>query len=169
MYLNKIRLRAYILLFAGLLSLTGLSKWANAQSHEPISGVPRVLEGDILQVGGVVVRLYGIDAPEKTQTCDRETGSYSCGLVAKTGLMDLVAGAETVVCYVEDVMTDGTPIALCRDPQGFDLSQQMVYTGWAFALPDGPLLFHEIQEKSQKAKRGLWKGTAVPPWRWQNP
>ncbi len=156
-----------VIVFAALLVAAYFLKTAEAQSVDPISGVPRVIEGDLLQIGNVVVRLYGIDTPEKGQTCEGKTRVYPCGHVATLGLMDLLAGIDRVVCTAEDEMPDGTLIAMCRDPQGFDLSQQMLYTGWAFALPDAPFLFHQVQEKAQKAKRGLWKGTAIPPWRWR--
>ncbi len=34
-----------------------------------ISGPARVIDGDTLEVAGERIRLYGIDAPEKDQTC----------------------------------------------------------------------------------------------------
>jgi len=34
----------------------------------PITGVPRIVDGDSLVIGGVKIRLHGIDAPERNQT-----------------------------------------------------------------------------------------------------
>ena len=147
-------------------ALSGLDI-AHAQSIDQISGKPRVIEGDLLQVGQTLVRLYAIDAPNKGQLCQGKTREYPCGTVATTGLMDLIATVDTITCYPKGNVIDGAVVAMCKDPQGFDLSQQMVYTGWALALPDADTLFHRIQEKAQKAKRGLWKGQVTPPWRWQ--
>lgn len=147
--------------FVGVLSI------GHAQTPQPISGPVRVIEGDLVRVGETLVRLYAIDAPEMKQTCEGKTRVYPCGVVAKTGLMDLTAGLQSITCYPTGRTQDDAVVAQCRDPQGFDLSQQMVYTGWALALPDANNLFHSIQQKAEKAKRGLWKGHVVRPWRWR--
>jgi len=39
-----------------------------------IGGVARVIEGDRLSIGPVIVRLHGIDAPEAGQQCRRANG-----------------------------------------------------------------------------------------------
>ncbi len=44
---------------------------AAAQVPATVSGIPTVTNGDTLVIRGVKVRLYGIDAPESSQTCIR--------------------------------------------------------------------------------------------------
>ncbi len=145
----------------------GAAVQARSMDRETFKGPVRVLEGDLLKVGNTVVRLYGIDAPEMKQTCEGKTRVYPCGAVAKTGLMDLTAGVNFITCVPRGVTPDGIVVARCTDPQGFDLSQQMLYTGWALAVPDAENFMHEIQKKAQTAKRGLWKGQVERPWRWR--
>jgi len=148
-------------------SLTHSPGAANAQQGGTVVGAPQVIEGDLLKVGDTLVRLYGIDAPERDQTCRGETREYDCGYISATGLMDLTAGLSSITCRIEGRTADGATVASCSDPHGFDLSQQMIYTGWALALPGAEARYHRIQEKSRAAKRGLWKGTVTPPWEWR--
>ena len=131
-----------------------------------VSGPVEVLEGDLLRVGGQTVRLYGIDAPEKGQMCAGPKREHDCGHIAATGLMDLTAGVERVTCEILGKAFDGNPIARCIDPQGFDLSRQMLYTGWAFATPAASVGFHQLAEDAQSARRGMWKWQVMRPWRW---
>ena len=46
---------------------------------QDITGPARVIDGDTLDVAGQRIRLYGIDAPEKNQTCQIEDVSWACG------------------------------------------------------------------------------------------
>jgi len=151
-------------------SVIGLSLAMASQAaagSEKTSGQPQVMEGDILKVGEQVFRLYGIDAPELAQTCKGPKREYNCGRIAATGLMDLTAGVKTVTCEKQGVGPDGVTVARCLDPEGFDLSRQMIYTGWAMALPSASAGFHQLEAKSRQAKRGLWKGEVMPPWDWR--
>jgi endonuclease YncB( thermonuclease family) len=42
----------------------------------PISGKPRIIDGDTIEVAGQRIRLHGIDAPESGQTCNCQIRSY---------------------------------------------------------------------------------------------
>ena len=58
-----------------------------------IAGRGRAIDGDTLVVGGVRVRLEGIDAPEAAQTCGGAgSSSWACGTAALDALEQLVAG-----------------------------------------------------------------------------
>ena len=49
---------------------------------ESVSGTPRVIDGDTLEVAGTRIRLYGVDAPESKQSCQRKNGQeYRCGVL----------------------------------------------------------------------------------------
>ena len=45
-----------------------------------ITGIPRVIDGDTLEIAGERIRLHGIDAPELKQTCADAGGKeWRCG------------------------------------------------------------------------------------------
>ena len=64
-----------------------------------MTGPATVIEGDLIEIMGERIRLYGIDAPERGQRCTYLGKTFDCGHIAKTALMDLTAGA-TGVCPV---------------------------------------------------------------------
>ena len=80
--------------------------------------------------------------------------------------MDLVAGTE-VTC--EAAPGDGAAplVARCR-AGGFDLSANMVHTGWALADRAAGTAFVVIEKKARAAGRGLWRGTFTPPAEWRD-
>ena len=51
-----------------------------------ITGTPRVIDGDTIEVAGQRIRLQGIDAPERGQTCDWPDKTIPCGDIAADAL-----------------------------------------------------------------------------------
>ena len=45
--------------------------YLGARPGDTFSGAARAVDGDSLELGGHRVRLYGIDAPERRQTCKK--------------------------------------------------------------------------------------------------
>lgn len=142
-----------------LLLLVPLVAWAES------SGPARVIEGDILEVAGQRFRLWGIDAPEPGQICTLRAKTIRCGTIAKTALMDLTAGA-TVTCTPLPETEDGVAVATCS-AGGFDLSRNMVHTGWALAERTVTSRYVATEDKAREARRGLWRGRFVVPWEWR--
>ena len=147
---------------------------AMAGTADEIRGKARIIDGDSLEVSGRTVDLAGVDAPEIEQRCERRERLYDCGRLAQAALMDLTAGTE-----VECRLLAGAPTAAAAPPLarcsagGYDLSEGMVYTGWAL-MPPGPEAggrieaFESIQAKAAAKQRGLWKGSFVKPWEWRD-
>lgn len=48
----------------------------------------------------------------------------------------------------------------------YDLSEGMVYVGWALAAPATGDRYGRVQEQAKRSKRGLWRGRFVAPWEW---
>lgn len=142
-----------------------------------VTGPPRVIDGDTIEVAGTVIRLYGIDAPELGQVCRIGERAYDCGKIARTALLDLTAGVA-VRCKLASPSPEGNPedspedsdtdgrIGHCR-ADGYDLSEGMAYTGWALALRSVSDRYVIFEERARAARRGLWKGPFVTPWDWR--
>ena len=94
---------------------------AGQVSAEDVTGPVHVFDGDTVEIGGRRIHLFGIDAPELEQTCEWPAKTYPCGEVARTGLMDLLAGAN-VVCKTRDEAPEGGWTGTCR-ADGFGRAQ----------------------------------------------
>jgi endonuclease YncB( thermonuclease family) len=131
-----------------------------------ISGPPRVVDGDTLEVGAQRVRLFGIDAPALDQLCQHGGQEYQCGRVARAALWDLV-GSLDVSCEPAGAARaqNGLIIATCRAGR-IDLSAAMVRSGWALADPATDR-YVALEAQAKQARRGLWRGAFEPPWQWR--
>jgi endonuclease YncB( thermonuclease family) len=129
-----------------------------------ITGTPTVIDGETLIVAGRRLRLDGIDAPDPRQSCSLRGRRYGCGAVSRTALMDLVAGFA-VRCDMRGAAGGGAVFARCT-AAGYDLSEGMVYTGWALADRKRGQRYGAIEAGARKARRGLWKGKFARPWDW---
>lgn len=145
--------------------IVGLLLAFTAPARAEIAGTAMVVSGDIIEIAGQAVALYGIDAPEPGQTCTLFGKQRDCGHLAKTALMDLTSGAR-VVCRKTGKARAGHPVAKCSTG-GFDLSENMVHTGWALAEPGVGTVYLAKQREARRAKRGLWRGDFTVPWRWR--
>lgn len=131
-------------------------------SAADITGAPTIIDGETLKVGGMRFRLWGIDAPDPRQTCEIRKREYNCGRISTTALMDLVAGVK-VRCRP---MAKSPGYARCY-AGGYELSEGMVFTGWAMAIPRDHVRFAPIEKKAAAARRGLWQGKFDMPWDWR--
>ena len=159
---NAVRFRISLALAAlAVLGVVALP----ASAAEEVTGMARVIDGDTLGVAGWRFNLYGTDAPELGQTCQWPNKTIPCGDVARTALMDLVAGVE-VTCKPQWKDPDGGWLAYCF-ADGFDLSENMVHTGWALTARRYCSHYSGTEERAKAAKRGLWKGQFTAPWDWR--
>lgn len=127
----------------------------------------KAITGDKIELAGKRYCLADIDAPEPTQQCTLANGRpYNCGRIATTALMDLLAGAS-VQCRPTKKSENGCAVAYCK-ADGFDLSANMVHTGWALAAPNARGRYTTIEGKAKARKRGLWRGKFTKPWDWRN-
>lgn len=85
-----------------LLLATGLALSPIPAFAQDISGSARAMDGDSLDMPGIVIHLHGIDAPELNQACSREGQSWACGREASARLAQLVSG-ENLSCEQRDV------------------------------------------------------------------
>jgi endonuclease YncB( thermonuclease family) len=159
---------------AGLVSLVAVLSLGTPQPRPlvapgPVPTAPpalapvRVVDGDTLVIGETRFRLFGIDAPEMSQTCTGVTGApYACGAMAKSAL-ELALGAGAVLCEPRDTDRYGRTVAVCR-AGGQDVGAVLVSQGWALAYRQYSLDYVVAEQSAQVAKRGMWAGSFVAPW-----
>ncbi len=148
----------------GLTLLFGLAVTVPVMAAAELRGAPEVIAGDILELQGQRLRLDGIDAPEPGQRCTFRKRLYDCGEISRSALLDLTAGVD-VVCRPLGPGPADTMIARCF-AKGYDLSEGMVYTGWALADPQGDGRYASWQDHAKRSGHGLWRGRFVAPWEW---
>lgn len=121
-----------------------------AIAGDRLAGPARVIDAATVEVSNETLRLYGIVAPKLGERCPYRGTEIDCGHVAATALMDLTA-ATPVTCMVND------GVARC-EAGGYDLSEGMVYTGWALPLPDAPGRLEAVRREAEEKGHGLWRG-----------
>lgn len=126
----------------------------------------RVIDGDTVVLNGSKIRLYGIDAPEKQQTCQTIDGyEWSCGTAAIKKLKDLVYDQQ-VHCDQKDIDRYGRIVAVCF-ADGKDINREMVREGRAVAYRKYSRDYIEDEEYARKHKLGVWQGQFMMPWNWR--
>lgn len=137
-----------------------------AVAGDELVGPARAVNGDTLDMGGTVVRLYGIQAPHIDQTCRTRKGKMQqCGRMATLALAEMVRG-QKVRCEARGQDAQGRPQALCF-VGWMNVSQEMVSSGYAMADPDTGADFVRAETFAKARREALWQSEFTPPWEWQ--
>lgn len=149
----------------GLLLLFVLSfvRCARGQTYE---GTPeRIVDGDTFVLarssGGTLrVRLYGVDAPEKTQPY---------GIAAKNALAWMIRGTYLTV-HVQERDFYGRAVATVFT-SGWEVNAELVRQGYAWHFneyaPERTDLAH-YERLARQEDAGLWQHPdPMPPWVWR--
>jgi len=149
--------------FLGHLNAVGAEeRWFAAcpARAESFIGVPRIVDGDTLELGQVTIRLHGIDAPEVAQPGGRD---------AVAALAALVDGKQTV-CTGTKRDDYNRLIATCNAGAG-DVSAMLIQEGraWAYIKYPRQALMSAKGSAAFVASARLWMpggehptGTRVP-------
>lgn len=126
-----------------------------------LEGRARVVDGDTLELAGQKVRLFGIDAPELDQVCDRGGVAWACGAAARDMLAGIV-GRARLSCTVQDVDRYGRAVAVCLR-QDRDVAAEMVRQGGAMAYRRYSDRYVADEAAAQAAGIGVWGSIQVAP------
>ncbi len=158
MTLREVIERAALIALAVLMMLAvwALSAVQYARAGEGLTGlVERVIDGDTLVVGGLTVRLAGLDCPETDQPYGREA----------TALAARLALGREVRVLPRATGRYGRTIATVTLPGGRDLGLELIKAGLAWARSKA---YRAAQAAAKKARAGLWADpNPTPPWRWR--
>jgi endonuclease YncB( thermonuclease family) len=98
-----------------------------------VSGQPRIVDGDTVQIGQTKIRFAGIDAPETDQVClDGRGQRWACGVTARDELVRYSAGREWE-CDLTGTDRYDRSLGKCF-VEGEDVSAWMVRSGWALSF-----------------------------------
>jgi endonuclease YncB( thermonuclease family) len=129
-------------------------------------GPASVIDGDSLIVGGMEVRLYGIDAPELTQRCGHQGGSsHDCGRLSADYLERLIKG-RSVACQSKGYTRTGIRIAVCT-VAGHDLGRAMVAAGYAASFSQMTDAYTAEDQHARSKSAGLWAEGYLTPAEWR--
>lgn len=127
-----------------------------------VTGPAEVRDGDSLVIGKHRVRLYGIDAPEREQNCQKNNQRWTCGRAAQRHLARII-GNHDVECTVIKRDRFDRLLARCRAGRR-DLNRQMIRDGMAVRFGK------EYQEEERQARRdkdGVWNSKFQKPRQWR--
>src|SRR5688572_22144707 len=132
---------------------------------QAISGPAVAIDGDTLDMTGFRIRLFGVDAVELSQTCERGGEAWRCGEDARAQLGAFVAGL-TVTCEQRDTDAYGRMVAVCR-ADDLDLSAAMARAGYAVALTDFSGAYVPSVDAARALRAGIWGAEFAEPSAWR--
>jgi endonuclease YncB( thermonuclease family) len=131
-----------------------------------ITGVPKIREGDQIQIGNSKIRLGGIDAPSVDQLCLNNAGErWTCGAAARDELIKHV-GNKSWTCHVAQTDRRGRQVSRC-EVDGEDIQKWMVKSGWALSYVRFSHDYDADEKAARDAKAGMWQGAFIAPWDWR--
>jgi endonuclease YncB( thermonuclease family) len=127
-------------------------------------GQASVVDGDTLEIHGMRIRLWGVDAPESSQLCRGEDSlQYRCGAQAANDLDTFIA-RRPVNCFPLSLDPYGRTVATCF-VGGTDLGEWLVRKGLALDWPQYSKGRYDGAERdAERSGRGMWAGSYVEPW-----
>jgi endonuclease YncB( thermonuclease family) len=134
---------------------------------ENLMGVPRILDGDTVEIRGIKVRLEGIDAPEVNQFClDDKSQPRECGKGVRDRLIEKSAG-RSWTCHVSGQDVYRRSLAFCY-VGGEDIQRWMVRSGFALSFRRYSHAYDADEATAREAHAGLWSGAFIAPWDWRS-
>lgn len=155
--------------------------------EEVLSGkVSKVIDGDSFVLeNGNVIRLFGVDAPELSQTCilvteikDKETSEITikeetirCGENAKNKLANLIANNE-IRCFIKGKDAYDRFVGECgfqrynkrsRRTDKININKEMILSGNAVAFTQISEKYVEDENRAKAENRGIWTMTFDMP------
>lgn len=144
---------------------------APALAQDPatlISGNAQVIDADILIVANQRVILWGIDAPERSQTCNLDGKPWGCYEVSKRALESLASRGEVQCVLTGEPDPFGRMFGVCTYGTE-DLNAAMIQKGMALAFSEQTQVYEPQQLEAITAGVGLWQMGVVfqEPWVWR--
>ena len=130
-----------------------------------IKGTANVIKGDVIEIDGQKIKLYGIDALELEQLCYIKSRPWHCGLAAKKQLAEKIEG-KSLTCITKDTKQDNIPEAECF-VAGKNLNAWLVGQGWAIADRKKSRDFISDEILAQRNLNGIYQSEFLKPSLWR--
>lgn len=148
--------------------------WLYASRSEPVEiilpniGVVVTADGDSFAIGPRKLRLKGIDAPERKQTCGDENGAlWDCGTASHGSLIAFLA-QPGLKCAAEIQDRFNRSLATCSTSSTPDIAAAQVSAGLAVSNEfNGMRDYGAEEDGARNAKRGIWRGQFLEPKEWR--
>ena len=114
----------------------------------------KVVDGDTIHIDNVKYRLFGIDAPEIKQVCEKNNKKIECGVIAKN-VLKIKIGNKIPECIVKDKDRYQRLVAECFVDKE-SLSKFMVREGYAVAYSQYSSDFLEDEKYAKENNNGIW-------------
>jgi endonuclease YncB( thermonuclease family) len=141
------------------------TKRRSLPKQETLNGIPKVTDGDTIRIGNTRIRFHGIDAPETSQTCEKNGNKWRCGSEATKALTTII-GNKRVSCSKRDTDRYGRVVAVCR-AGSINLNAWMVENGWAVAYRKYSMDYVRDEANAKAGRMGMWRGEFMMPWDWR--
>ncbi|MDA9444392.1 hypothetical protein XH98_35945 [Bradyrhizobium sp. CCBAU 51745] len=130
-----------------------------------LSGVPRIHDGNTIEIEHTNVRLSGIEAPETDQIClDAQGRRWACGVAARDELIKHSNG-RTWDCHTQRADEYRRALGSCFI-EGENVNAWMVRSGWALSAGASLHTYAVYELVASTARAGLWSGAFIAPWDW---
>jgi endonuclease YncB( thermonuclease family) len=155
-----------VIAIVGGLAFVAGDALAQAPAAKPAavpSPATAVIDGDTLRYKGALVHLWGIDAPEKGQTC---ADGWPAGQMATDYLTGLVH-TRTVTCETKPwPATPGQTFAVCK-VDGQDLGASMVAAGMAWSNTAQTKDYTVQESQAMTNIMGVHGNACLKAWEWR--
>lgn len=121
-----------------------------------VTGDLRIIDGDTLEVGPLMLRIHGIDAPEAGQSCATPNGgTWTCGAAASNRLAELI-GSAPLDCDPLDRDNYGRLVSRCI-VDGVDVGARLVAEGLAWAYVQYSSDYVSLEAAARAIGTGIWQ------------
>jgi endonuclease YncB( thermonuclease family) len=126
-----------------------------------LKGRASAMAGDLIKIGGITVKLSGIEAPERDQRCGAgpsERG-WRCGQAAQDALARIVRGRQ-LTCQPGATDDSGHRLATCTSGDK-DIAAELVRGGHVFAATGFFARYSGVESEAREARAGVWRSEPV--------
>jgi endonuclease YncB( thermonuclease family) len=148
-----------------LVAVVSLLAMHGVAAAAELTGVPRIISGNVIAIGKTRLWLTGVSAPGLEQVClDASGARWPCGVTARDELAKHV-GSEAWTCQTEHHEGTERLFGICS-VAGEDVGKWLIGAGWAIAGQHATKDQEAAEAEAKGRKAGLWAGAFIAPREW---